>query len=67
MSSKQLHNMFRIQLLTLLGLVTLMPPAFAVDYWLWTGHGQYNNARWRYCAHVGLCAGTRQRLHHAEW
>jgi hypothetical protein len=37
MSSKQLHNMFRIQLLTLLGLITLMPPAFAVEYWLKTG------------------------------
>ena len=37
MSSKQLHNMFRIQLLTLLGLVTLMPPVFAADYWLWAG------------------------------
>jgi hypothetical protein len=37
MNSKKLHNMFRIQLLTLLGLVTLMPPAYAVEYWLKTG------------------------------
>jgi len=37
MNSKKLHNMFRIQLLTILGLVTLVPPAYAVEYWLKTG------------------------------
>jgi hypothetical protein len=37
MNSKKLHNMFRIQLLMILGLAALMPPAYAVEYWLKTG------------------------------